>query len=83
MEEKWDQSWREMDHPDLNKHVLFHLSKAVGRVSLSPEELVKSYLTDKNHAKQNTAFVLDEKELKNLRKDILENPHKYQSVIDA
>jgi hypothetical protein len=66
-----------MDHPDLDRHVLFNLSKAVGRVSLSPDELVKSFLTDKDQAKEMTAFVLDEKELKNLRRDILENPVKY------
>jgi hypothetical protein len=82
MTEKWDQSWRDMDHPDLHKHVLFHLSKAVGKVSLSPAELVKNYITDEKNANQMTAFVLDETQLKNLRKDILDNPEKYQAVVD-
>ena len=37
----------------------------------------KRKIEDKNQAKEMTAFVLDEEELKNLRRDILENPEKY------
>ena len=77
MTEKFDESWREMEHPDLHKHAIYHLAKAVGRVNLSPVELVKNYTGGSDM----TAFVLDEKELLKLREDILKNPEKYEAVV--
>ena len=57
--ENWDKSWREQDHPELKRHVMGHLSNVVGRVSLAPPELMRTYMTDKKSADQMTAFVLD------------------------
>jgi hypothetical protein len=37
--ENWDQSWREIDHPDIKKSPLYYISKAIGRVNLAPAEL--------------------------------------------
>lgn len=46
LNEKWDQSWRNMEHPDLVHTPLYYLSKAIGRVDLTIPELTQSYLTD-------------------------------------
>lgn len=45
LKEKWDQCFREMQHPDLVKTPLHYISKALGRVSLTAPELAKVYLT--------------------------------------
>ena len=44
--ESWEQSWRDVEHPWIEKSPLYHLSKAIGRVSFSPVELTKEYLTN-------------------------------------
>lgn len=46
MTEKWDESFRNTNHPDLIRTPLYYLSKAIGRVSLTEPELAKSYLTE-------------------------------------
>lgn len=37
--ETWTSSWRDTHHPAIEKSPLFYLSKAIGRVSISPVEL--------------------------------------------
>ena len=44
--ESWEQSWRDVNHPYIEKSPLFHLSKAIGRATFSPVELTKEYLTN-------------------------------------
>ena len=44
--EKWDQSFRDIKHPDLHKSPLYYISQALGRVSLTAPEMAKSWLTD-------------------------------------
>ena len=57
--EKWDQSFREGQHPDLVHTPLYHLSKAIGRVSLTTPELAKAYLSNPANRQQMTMFTLD------------------------
>ena len=44
--EKWDQSYKETQHPDIAHTPLYYLSKVIGRVDLTIPELTKSYLTN-------------------------------------
>ena len=48
MKENWDSetSFREMEHPDLQHSFLSVISKAIGKVSLAPPELARTYLTN-------------------------------------
>ena len=46
LREEWDKTYREMDHPELQNSPIYHLSKAVGRITMTPHEMAKAYLTD-------------------------------------
>jgi hypothetical protein len=41
-----EESWHDLQHPQIDKSPLFLISKAIGRVSLSPVEMTKEYLTN-------------------------------------
>ena len=83
--EKWDgrQSYREMQHPDLNQSFLSFLSSAVGRVSTAPANLARAYLTDPKVAKSTDLYTFDRAELERLRTDVLAHPEKYELALRA
>lgn len=83
LKEKWDSpvSFREMDHPDINKSFLSYLSKAIGKSAIAPPELAKAYLTSGDRASSLTSFTFDKGELEKLRDDILANPLKYELAL--
>jgi hypothetical protein len=81
--EKWDgdKTWREMDHPELQSSFLYYFSKIVGRTNIAPIELGKKYLTDPSMHNKMNLFTFDKEELLKLRRDILENPKKYELLL--
>ena len=60
---------------------LYHLSKVIGRVSLTTPELTKAYLTNSANRDQMKMFTLDKNELDRLQTDILQNPEKYEMLL--
>lgn len=72
-----EQSWHDVAHPQASKSPLHLISSAIGRVSLSPVEMTKEYLTNPERREQLSKLTLDKKELKKLQKDVLTNPEKY------
>ena len=80
MSEKWDKSFRDQQHPDLHKSPLYYLSKVIGRVSITPPELTKAYITDPEKRNQLTMFTLNKSELEKLNEDVLSNPEKYEMI---
>ena len=56
-----------MEHPDIQKSFLWHLSKAIGRINITPPELVKQFLTNPDIKEATTLYTFDKEELIKLR----------------
>ena len=67
LNEKWDESHRDQEHPDIQKSLMWHLSKAVGKQSLAPSEMVKHYLSDPSVKQSTDAYTFDKQELEKLQ----------------
>jgi hypothetical protein len=50
---------------------MWHLSKVIGKQNLMPLNMMKTYLTDPNEAKNFSTYVFDKKALEKLQTDIL------------
>jgi hypothetical protein len=81
--EKWDKSFRDMDHPNIKKSPLHYISKAIGRVNLAPAELAQTYLTQPEMRGKLSMVTFDEAELRRLQADILAEPDKYIEAFTA
>ena len=81
--ESWEKSWRDTPHPNIEKSPLFHLSKAIGRVEMSPVELTKEYLTNPSLRKQFSMLTVDKTELLKIQDDVYANPQKYEGIFTA
>ena len=82
LSENWEKSWRDVDveHPQIVKSPLHHIAKAIGRVSISPIELTKEYMTNPKTRDQLSMLTVDKKELLKLQDDIYANPQKYEEI---
>ena len=80
LSEKWDTNWRHFSHPLIEKSPLHHLSKAIGRVSISPIELTREYLTNPSMRKDLSMLTIDKNELLKIQEDIYANPQKYEAM---
>ena len=78
--EDWEQSWHDMSHPGIEKSPIHHLSKAVGRASLTPIELTREYMTNPAARESMSVLTLDKEELLKLQDDVFKNPMKYQKM---
>lgn len=57
--ETWTSSWRDTKHPMIEKSPLFYLSKAIGRVNISPVELTQEYLTNPKARETLSSLTID------------------------
>jgi hypothetical protein len=85
LKEQWDgtTTFREMEHPEIQKSFLWHLSSAIGKQTIAPAEIAKKFLTEPKTAEALTTFTFDKAELEKLRSDILANPAKYEAALRA
>lgn len=81
LSENWEQSFLLQQHPEIETSIIHHISKVVGKRTLAPLEIAKSYLSDPKLAKDLTVYTFDKEELEKLRRDILENPKKYEMML--
>ena len=80
LSENWEKSWRDVPHPLIEKSPLYHLSKAIGRVTYSPIELSQEYLTNPQLRDQLSMLTIDKNELLKIQDDIYQNPQKYEAI---
>lgn len=66
LKEKWDETYRNMEHPDIQKSFLWHIGKAIGKRNITPPELTKAYLTDTSKANLMELYTFDKEELQKL-----------------
>jgi len=78
LSEGFAQSHRDVEHPDIQQSVMWHLSKVVEKSSLAPEAMLKTFISDPEAAKSMTAYTFDKEALLKLRQDLIENPQKYE-----
>ena len=60
---------------------MYHISKAIGRVSFSPIELTKEYLTKPDMRNQLSMLTVDKAELLKLQEDLYANPQKWTEIL--
>ena len=72
-----------MEHPQIASSPLYHLSKAVGKVSLTPLELTREYLTNPEARDKMTMLTLDKDELLRLQDDVFNDPLKYKKMFES
>lgn len=76
--EKWDEAWRDVEHPDIKRSPMYYISKALNRHNLAPKELAAAYLTGDIKTREKLSVVtFDEAELRRLQADVMEDPQKY------
>lgn len=81
IQQDFDKGLRDVEHPMIQQSVMWHLSEVVGKANLSPEVMMKTYLTDPESAKEMTSYVFDKEALQKLQRDLLENPEKYEKLL--
>lgn len=81
LSESWEQSWRDTEHPLIQKSPLYHLAKAIGRVTYSPSEMTKEYLTNPEMRDQLSMLTVDKNELLKLQEDLYKNPQKWTDIL--
>lgn len=79
--EPFDKNHREVNHPEIEQSVMFHLSKAVGKACLAPVEMMKEYISNPQFRDKMTTYVFDKQALEELRRDLLANPEKYEEAL--
>jgi hypothetical protein len=72
-----------MEHPQIASSPLYQLSKAVERVSLTPLELTREYLTNPDARDKMTVLTLDKDELLRLQEDVFNDPLKYRKMFES
>ena len=63
LSEDWSKSWRDGAHPGIEKSPLYHLSKAMGRVTFNPIQLTQDYLTKPELRSELSLLTIDRDEL--------------------
>lgn len=81
LKENWDESYRDMEHPLLKKSVMHHLSSVVKKNNFTPVEMTKAYLTTPNAKKLMESYIFDKEDIEKLRRDIFDNPDKYEEML--
>lgn len=81
LKENWDQSYRDMQHPLLEKSIMHHLSSVVKKQNFTPVEMTKAYLTTPNARDLMESYVFDKNDIEKLRDDIFANPEKYEEIL--
>ena len=69
-----------MSHPAIERSPIHHISKAVGRASLTPIELTREFLTNPQAREGMSVLTLDKEELLKLQDDVFKDPLKYEKM---
>ena len=80
--EDWEENWREVTNPEMEFCPLHFVAHAIGKVSMTPIEMTREYLTNPDMREHMSALTIDADAVKKVQDDIYSNPRRWWKIFN-